>query len=100
MNILLTGGAGYIGSHTTLALLDKGHSVTIIDNLITGSSKLIPKTAKFINADISNKDEIKKLLKKNKFDLVMHFAGLIKVEESIEYPDKYETYNVQKPKVF
>ena len=42
MNILLTGGAGYIGSHTTLSLIDKGHSVTVIDNLITGSKTLIP----------------------------------------------------------
>ena len=47
MNILLTGGAGYIGSHAALSLIDKGHSVTIIDNLITGTKRLIPKKAKY-----------------------------------------------------
>ena len=48
MNILITGGAGYIGSHTVLTLLDKGHNVSVIDNLITGTKKLIPKKQNFI----------------------------------------------------
>ena len=55
MNILLTGGAGYIGSHTALELIDNGHSVTIIDNLITGTANLIPNKAKHFNFDIGNK---------------------------------------------
>ena len=49
MNILITGGAGYIGSHTALLLLDKGHTVTIIDNLVTGSKKNIPAVGAAIN---------------------------------------------------
>ena len=52
MNILLTGGVGYIGSHTALSLIDKGHSVTVIDNLITGSKALIPKKAKHYDVAI------------------------------------------------
>ena len=64
MNILLTGGAGYIGSHTSLLLIDKGHEVTIVDNLISGNSKLVPKKANFINSDISDEKKIRDLLKK------------------------------------
>ena len=63
MNISLTGGAGYIGSHTALELIDNGHSVTIIDNLITGTAKLIPKKARHFNFDIGNKQSIEKILK-------------------------------------
>ena len=59
MNILLTGGAGYIGSHTSLLLIDKGHEVTIVDNLISGNSKLVPKKANFINSDISDEKKIR-----------------------------------------
>ena len=54
MNILLSGGAGYLGSHTTLSLIDKGHSVTVIDNLITGNETLIPTKAKHHNFDIAD----------------------------------------------
>ncbi len=100
MNILLTGGAGYIGSHTAFTLIDQGHTVTVIDNLVTGSSKLIPSKAKFLNSDISDTEKISSLLMKNKFDLVMHFAGLVKVEESIKNPDKYKLYNLEKAKIF
>ena len=84
MNILITGGAGYIGSHTALSLIDKGNSVSIIDSLITGKKKLIPKKAKYFNFDISNKEEMKSLLNNNTFDIVIHFAGLIKVDESVK----------------
>ena len=100
MNILITGGAGYIGSNVTLLLLDKGHKVTVVDNLVTGSKEIIPKKANFINSDISDKQKISELLKKNKFDLVMHFAGLVKVEESFKFPEKYNLYNVDKAKAF
>lgn len=97
---LLTGGAGYIGSHVAHTLIDKGHQVTIIDNLITGSQRLVPKKARFIQCDISNKKEITKLLKNNTFDVVMHFAGLIKVDESTKFPKKYDNYNYKKAKIF
>ena len=55
MNILLTGGAGYIGSHTALTLIESGHAVTIIDNLITGTKKLIPPKAEYHKFDIADK---------------------------------------------
>lgn len=61
MKILITGGAGYIGSHTAIALLDKGYEVVIIDSLITGNKKLIPKKkAKFYKCDISDKKKLSK----------------------------------------
>ena len=99
-NFLLTGGAGYIGSHVAYMLIDKGHKVTIIDNLITGSKKIIPRQAKLIQCDISNKKEISKIIKNNKFDIVMHFAGLIRVDDSIKFPKKYDNYNYKKAKIF
>ena len=98
--ILLTGGAGYIGSHVAHLLIDKGHSVTIIDSLITGNKKLVPKKAKLYVFDIGDKLKVSKILKQEKFDLVMHFAGLIRVDESIRKPDKYIDYNYKKSKIF
>ena len=89
MNVLLTGGAGYIGSHAALSLLDKGHSVHIIDNLSTGNKILIPKNAKFTNCNINDESKISNLIKSDKFDLLMHFAGFIQVEESVQQPEKY-----------
>ena len=64
MNILITGGAGYIGSHAANIFLDHGHQVTIIDNLVNGHSLLIPKKAEFLNSDISDENKISSLLKK------------------------------------
>ena len=100
MKVLLTGGAGYIGSHTSINLLDEGHNVTIIDNLVTGTSKLIPKKAEFLNSDISNVDIVTKLIKKNKFDIVIHFAAFTKVGESVNFPEKYFDNNFNKAKIF
>ncbi len=89
MNILLTGGAGYIGSHAALSLLDGGHKVHIIDNLSTGNEILIPKSAKFTKCNINNEEVISNLIQSNNFDLLMHFAGFIQVEESVSQPGKY-----------
>ena len=94
MNILLTGGAGYIGSHTALSLIDGGHSVTIIDNLITGTKKLIPSKAKYYEYDIADKEQVEKILRENKFDIVMHFAGLVRVDESVKLPKKYNFFYI------
>ena len=99
-NILLTGGAGYIGSHVTNSLIDNGYNVTVIDNLITGNKNLINPKAIFVNCDISNKEKIRDILKNNKFDIVMHFAGLIRVDESIQEPKKYNEFNYEKAKMF
>ena len=99
-NFLLTGGAGYIGSHVAHMLIDKGHKVTIIDSLITGSEKIVPKKAKLIQCDISNEKVVTKIIQNNKFDIVMHFAGLTKVDESIKFPNKYDNFNYKKAKIF
>ena len=99
-NILVTGGAGYIGSHVCYLLIEKGYNVTIIDNLITGSKKVIPTKAKLEKYDIANKSQVEKLLKKKKFSAVLHFAGLIRVEESVKYPKKYMEFNYKKSKRF
>ena len=89
MNVLLTGGAGYIGSHVALKLIEEGHEVSIVDNLTTGSENLIPKQASFLKCNINNKEKISNLLKNNKFDAIMHFAAFIQVEESVKNPNKY-----------
>ena len=98
--ILITGGAGYIGSHVAHLLIDKGHAVTIIDSLITGNKKLVPKKAKLYVCDIADKLKVSEIINQEKFDLVMHFAGLIRVDESIKKPKKYINYNYRKSKIF
>lgn len=100
INILLTGGAGYIGSNVANLLISKGYSVTIIDSLITGNKKLINKKADFVKCDLKNQKKINNLLNKKKFDLVLHFAGLIRVDESVKKPKKYYDYNFKRSKVF
>ena len=89
MNILLTGGAGYIGSNVLLLLKDKGHKVTVIDNLSTGNKNLIPNRVRHVNCDIEDSEKIAKIIKSEKFDILLHFAGYVKVEESVNKPEKY-----------
>ena len=100
MKILVTGGAGYIGSTVSNYFIDRGHEVTIIDNLSTGSIKNLPKKATFHKKDISNIRAMKKIFIKKKFDIVFHFAALINNEESLKFPKKYYVNNYQKAKVF
>ena len=99
-SVLLTGGAGYIGSNVANFLLDKGYKVSIIDNLITGNKNLIPKKSKFFLCDIANQKRVTEIIKGNNFDIVMHFAGLVKVDESIKYPKRYNDFNYNKGKIF
>ena len=96
-NILVTGGAGYIGSHVVNLLIDKGYNVTVLDNLITGTFKLINKEATFHEIDIADENKIEPILNNNQFDLIMHFAGLIRVDESVKDPKKYNEYNFNWP---
>ena len=100
MNILLTGGAGYIGSHVCNLFLDKGYNVTVIDSLVTGNKNLVPKKAKLVISDIADETKVEKLIKEEKFDLVLHFAGLIRVDESVKEPEKYYKFNFEKAKTF
>jgi len=89
MKILLTGGAGYIGSHVLLSIIENKHEVIVIDDLSTGNIDLIPKGIKLINTNINNSEKISNILVAEHFDLLLHFAGFIKVEESVHNPDKY-----------
>ncbi len=100
MKILVTGGAGYIGSKVALDLINNGHDIFIVDNLSNGSKKLIPKKAKFFLSDISNKNKVEKIILKNKIEAVYHFAAFISVEESIKKPTKYLRNNFIKSKIF
>jgi len=94
MRILVTGGAGYIGSKICHDLLLKKHKVFIIDNLSTGYKKLIPKKAKFFFGNILNKKKIISIIKKNNINAVMHLAASLSVEESEKKPKKYYINNV------
>ena len=89
MEVLVTGGAGYIGSHVVLGLLDLDYKVTVIDDLSTGNENLIPAKSEFINCNINDSEKIESLLKAKKFVALMHFAGFVEVEESVNYPGKY-----------
>jgi len=99
-NILITGGAGYIGSHVCHLLIEQGYKVTCIDSLITGNKELLPKQVKLEIFDIAEKEKVTKLIKDNSFDLVMHFDGLIRVDESVKQPERYNDFNYLKAKIF
>jgi len=94
MNILVTGGAGYIGSATAETLLKAGHSVTVYDSLVTGHKKAVPADAKFVEADLSDSHALVDTFTKEKFDAVMHFAAYIEAGESIKDPGRFYHNNV------
>ncbi len=96
MTVLITGGAGYIGSNLSYLLSDQNIKHCIIDDLSTGHKKLINKKAKFYKEDISNKKEVLKILKKNKIKCIFHLAASILVSESMDEPEKYYNNNVIK----
>lgn len=89
MKVLVTGGAGYIGSHMTKVLLDKGHEVTVADNLERGFQEAIDPRAHFSNGDLRDKRFVEELFNKHKFDGVIHFAAYIAVGESMQHPEMY-----------
>ncbi len=92
MRILVTGGAGFIGSHINKLLLDAGHGVVVIDNLSHGSKDLVDSRAQFIEADISDSDAIESALEG--VDWVMHMAGLIEIPLSVKDPLGFAQNNV------
>ncbi len=93
MNILIVGGAGYIGSHMVKRMLQTGFRVTILDNLSTGYRDAVI-GGKFIDADLADPRVVDDVLGANRFDAVMHFASFIQVGESIKAPAKYYSNNV------
>ena len=93
-NILITGGAGYIGSKLSYDLTDKGYNVVVVDNLSTGSKKLINPKVKFIKANILDKKKIFAVIKKYKTKIIFHLAASLDVNESMIDPIKYYLNNV------
>ena len=93
-NVLITGGAGYIGSHVSEVLIKNKKKIFIADNLSTGFKKLIHKKAKFYRLDILKSAKIKKILIKNKIDSIIHLAASLSVSESQLNPKKYYKNNV------
>jgi UDP-glucose 4-epimerase len=92
--ILITGGAGYIGSHIVELLLNQKYKVFVIDNLVRGSKKLLDKRAKFFEKDINNFKFINNFLIKNKIDTIVHLAALTDVQESEKNKAKYYENNI------
>ena len=99
MNVLITGGAGYIGSHAVKILIERGYKVIVVDNLSTGYMDSIDKRATFFNVDIREKDLVVEILIKQNIDAVIHFAAFSLVGESMELPLKYYDNNVYGTKV-
>jgi len=89
MNILVTGGAGYIGSTTAEALVQAGHSVTVYDSLVTGHRAAVPEGAAFVKADLADSHALVKTLTDQVFDAVMHFAAFIEAGESMKDPGRF-----------
>ena len=101
MKVLVTGGCGYIGSHTCVELLDRDYEVVIVDNLsnskrsvVTKIEKITKKKVKFYEDDCCDKDALRKIFRENKIDMVIHFAGFKAVGESVENPMKYYRNNL------
>jgi len=93
INILVTGGAGYIGSHTSRQLIEAGYSVTVVDNLYSGHRWAVPDEATFIEGDVGDHPLMESVLKERKINAVVHFAGHIVVPESVSDPLKYYSNN-------
>ena len=101
MKILVTGGAGYIGSHTCVELLNNGYEVVVIDNLCNSKVSAIDNIRKitscdvtFYEGDVCDKELLRKIFNENKIEAVIHFAGLKAVGESVKMPLKYYRNNL------
>lgn len=101
MKILVTGGTGYIGSHTCVELLDEGYEVVVFDNLYNSKIDVVDKIEKitgkkiqFYKADMRDKESMRPVFEENRFDAVIHFAGLKAVGESVEKPLMYYKNNI------
>ena len=97
--ILITGGAGYIGSHTTLNFLNNGYDIVVFDSLENGHIETIKTLQslgdiKFVQGDLKNIQDLENLFNTYEIDTVIHFAGFIQVEESVKTPSKYYTNNI------
>ena len=102
MNILVTGGAGYIGSHTLIELYKAGHRAVVVDNLSNSNPEALRRVAEligidevpFCQADIRDRDRLEQLFARHHFDACIHFAGLKAVGESVQLPWEYYENNI------
>lgn len=101
MRILVTGGLGYIGSHTVIELVENGHEVVILDNLINSKVEVLEKIQRilgvrpdFYQVDVTDERHVEKVFQAYDFDGVIHFAGLKAVGESVSMPDVYYMNNI------
>lgn len=94
MNILVTGGAGYIGSATAAKLIEEGHKVTVLDSLVTGHIEAVPAGAVFVQADLSDQLAMEQVFSSSKFDAILHFAAFIEAGESMKDPAKFFQNNL------
>ena len=100
-NVLLAGGAGYIGSHTAVELLNSGYNVIVVDNFVNSCpesikrvEKITGKSVKLYEADVKDKTKLEEIFSENKIDAVIHFAGLKAVGESVKMPVEYYRNNI------
>ncbi|BEP12104.1 UDP-glucose 4-epimerase GalE [Acidothermaceae bacterium B102] len=93
MKLLVTGGAGYIGSVVTAVLREGGHQVTVLDSLVTGHRDAVPDDVEFVQADIADSAAVRGVLEGNGYDGVLHFAALSLVGESVKDPERYFANN-------
>jgi UDP-glucose 4-epimerase len=93
LTVMVTGGAGYIGSHAVLALLDAGHQPVVIDNLVTGFRWAVPDGVTFVEGNIADSPLVSRIIETEGVNAVMHFAGSVVVPESVENPLKYYLNN-------
>jgi UDP-glucose 4-epimerase len=97
MKVMLTGGAGYIGSHATRALIAAGHRVLVVDNLSRGHRAAIHASAEFVQADVGDEKKMLSLLQEHRIEAVLHFAANIEVGESVLEPIQYYQNNFAAP---
>ena len=107
MAILTTGGAGYIGSHTCIELINAGYDVVVVDNLDNSSEKslervekIVGKKVKFYKEDVRDKEALRKIFRENNIEAVIHFAGLKAVGESVAKPIEYMTTTLFQPSFY
>lgn len=98
-HVLVTGGAGYIGAHTVLALLDSGYHVTVLDDLSTGIRAAVPSSARFHQGDVGDAALLSGLFGGERFDAIVHFAGSLIVSESVRDPLAYYGNNSCKTRI-
>ena len=97
MNVLLTGGAGYIGSHVLRAVLDAGHNCTVYDSLVKGHARSVDQTgARLVLGDVADSRTLGQVLDEDRIDTVINFAAFIEAGESVEKPEKYFRNNTAK----